>query len=89
MIVGDWIWSSKRRGEDLYLDTSFPNWGGLWVNRECLIELCEGIVQCCMDGKKFGGQDLCGPLNMDLGMLQRMFMLYSLKYDLEIGREEQ
>lgn len=21
MILGDWIWGSKRRGEDLYLDT--------------------------------------------------------------------
>lgn len=88
MIVGDWIWSSKRIDEDLYLDTSFPNWGGLWVIRECLMELWEGIVQCCLDGKKFGGQDLCGPLKMNLGRLQRVFLLYNWKHDLEIGREE-
>lgn len=58
MFLGDWIWGSKRRGEDLYLDTSFPNWGGLWVPRECLMELWDMIMQCCVDGKKYGSQDL-------------------------------
>lgn len=88
MILGHWIWGSKRGGEDLYLDASFPNWGRLWVPRECLKELWDGIMQCCVDRKTYGGQGLCDPLQMSLGRLQQLFLLHSWKYELEIGKEE-
>lgn len=52
------------------------------------MELWDMIMQCCVDGKKYGGQDLCDPLHMGLGRLQRAFLLHSWKYNLEIGKEE-
>lgn len=87
MILDDWIWGSKRRGEGLYLDTSFSNWGGLWVSGECQMILWDGIMQFYVDGKKYEGQDLCDPLQKGLGRLQQVFLLRSWKYDLQVGKE--
>lgn len=56
----------EKDREDVLFAYCISGWSGLWVPRECLLELGARIKQC-FGRRKFGGEDLCDLLKMGPG----------------------
>lgn len=70
MRLGAWTWRNGRPGEDLSYLTCFFGRSGLWVPRQCLLDLGDRVGQ----SKEFGRRvlqgccdALCDPLEMGTG----------------------
>lgn len=60
----NWTWKGGKKGNDLQLDCLLPCFGDLLVPTQCFLKLRTGI-KGGLRGRKFRGEDLCDPLEID------------------------